>query len=653
MATIPMIASIGLCDKEQATLQAVLDVAAGLEIGPWQLATHSQPATAVFVNMDTASAKEWLADIQKRGSSTLLVMCTAQKQLNAPYAYQITLPLNYRSVVLLLKELESRFNSSQDSKNDLYITPDALQAILRTYPYQAPEMLLDEAPAVELSGSIDVEGEGLIADLASLPDADLHDLAEEPRQEEAASHLLPDAELDADSVIESQITEPQQKVDGDEIDLDNESNVIELIPNGIQGSDVELEVDVSLKDLVSEADDGGEGLLSGVLEEEELPHLESQDSASEVENCFDDQGNGTLQGSESLNEQLMDIELEDNVSTSSVPADLETEVESCFEANTGEGGERSPESSNHETVGSKAEEVMDLEQISVIPLLAASDEAVVDNKASLKKSHTYLPQRGLFEPPQSAKSNKSADDLLQMLNRPAMRFYRYTRLLGLVHSIVEQNQAAVVSHPTLPAMVICPASGVFGTVEPLDKEPELFTTAAYKFQVQEISSVDLGEVMVGCIVQPLWALFYSAALFGSEGRLMEAFAPCDVLRLKRLPDFKRVPHSKEHLKMAKYLVSHNVDMMALASITETPLSAVIDFCNACEEAGLIKRLPAIHNRFDDGPSGSGGGGSRKTKVAGFPSTAGGHKKTKFKHRVRSSFCRKKDGASLRAANDSR
>jgi len=607
MTTIPMLASIGLSDKEQATLQAVISVAAGLEIGPWQLAEHSQKITAVFVNLDTASAKEWLADIQRQGNASLLIMCTAQKQLDAPYAYQISSPLNYRSVVLLLKEIEAQHNRTKTSQDETLITAEGLQSTLRHYPYQAPEMLTVEESESVQPESLDEELPEIVQSEPSIGEDDVENIVSElpSSNEEALNIDLNDSEVSP------------------KIPPDTESEVESCFDD--QAENVQLTPEVN------------DNLLGVALEDESTPSV-SPGLELEVENCFEDRVDDVLERSSDSDVDL-NIESEEAIPVISSEVEVEHHIEELPEE---------PEASLEGEIDLPSKTESSIDESTVVSLQVANDELAADKKTPLKKSHTYLPQRSLFDVPLKAKSNKSADDLLQMLNRPAMRFYRYTRLLGLVHSIVEQKQAAVVTHPTLPAIVISPENGVFGTIEPLDHEPELFTTAAYKFQVQEISSADLGDVMVGCIVQPLWALFYSAALFGSEGRLMEAFAPCDVLRLKRAPDFKRVPHCREHIKLSKYLVSHNVDMIALAQITEIPLSVVIDFCNACEEAGLIKRLPAVNQGFDGGSNGF----TRQAKVAGFPSP-GEHKKTKFKHRVLSSFCREKDGASLRAANDSR
>lgn len=448
------IAALGLSEKEQETLRTVLDVAAGLEIGRWQLAGHSQPAAIIFTNADAPVFNDWIDEIMAIDSAAIFVRCTQKKVADSSGDHQITLPLNYRTVVSLLRDFEGQLHRVRRPDGEQPITAEALTALLRRKPYEIPTATNDEPKA----------------------------------------ELMPETP-------------------------------------GFSGSD---ELDLG----------------STQSQDKEAPKLITVDS-NPGQPDYDVANLPTLK----------EVYVTDDftASTDSVVVEIPQ-----------------PETSTPKEGGAQ-----------IVSLDAPLSQEVTWRK------HTYLPRRGLFDGRKKPRQEKPASEMMQVLKRPAMRFYRYTRILGLLHSIFDKNQSVIVSNPTLPTLVISPERGVFGSVDPLDNELELFSMPAYKFQVQEVSSADLDEVMAGYIVQPLWALFYSAALFGSEGRLMETMVASDVLRLERMPDFKRVPHCKEHLKLAKYLVSHSTDILGLAQITRISLPMVIDFCNACEEAELIKCHVAV------------------------------------------------------------
>ena len=57
-----------------------------------------------------------------------------------------------------------------------------------------------------------------------------------------------------------------------------------------------------------------------------------------------------------------------------------------------------------------------------------------------------------------------------------------------------------------------------------------------------------------------------------------------------LPDFDIVPHLQEHREIAKYMMARSTHLGDIASSTGVSINIVIDFCNACEAAGLLRRI---------------------------------------------------------------
>ena len=119
----------------------------------------------------------------------------------------------------------------------------------------------------------------------------------------------------------------------------------------------------------------------------------------------------------------------------------------------------------------------------------------------------------------------------------------------------------------------------------------MFRDSAMSFAIEDLAE-DVAEAMLTSgKLRPLSHLIYCAALFGSEGRLMLNSNPEDRLSLIGTPNFNAVPHLPEHKTIARYMMAEDADLTGIADATGVSISIVIDFCNACEAIGLVRRVP--------------------------------------------------------------
>jgi hypothetical protein len=122
--------------------------------------------------------------------------------------------------------------------------------------------------------------------------------------------------------------------------------------------------------------------------------------------------------------------------------------------------------------------------------------------------------------------------------------------------------------------------------------PRMFRDSAMSFGVTRLSDEVATAVLESDKRRPLGQLIYCAALFGSEGRLVLNSSPGDELSLVEMPDFDAVPHLPEHRAIARHMIDHPGDLAAIAVSTGVSINVVIDFCNACEAVGLVRRAGA-------------------------------------------------------------
>jgi len=173
--------------------------------------------------------------------------------------------------------------------------------------------------------------------------------------------------------------------------------------------------------------------------------------------------------------------------------------------------------------------------------------------------------------------------------RQARRFVEDTRLIGLVKRIIDIGRPVEISHADYPTVLVFPGNHAYSTDAESLAIPKMFRISALEFQVRPISESAADAALTADQCRPLGWLVYSAALFGSEGRLLLHTDPDDRLKLTDWPDFDALPHLSEHRGIAKYMLVHTASLRNIAAATAVRVDKLIDFCNACEAAGLLCR----------------------------------------------------------------
>lgn len=222
------------------------------------------------------------------------------------------------------------------------------------------------------------------------------------------------------------------------------------------------------------------------------------------------------------------------------------------------------------------------------PLPREAPEAPVPGPAAATTKDHGMPDPTIAL--QSAAAGKS--ESLADKSRPARRFIVGTRLIGLLNQIIDAVRPVELSHPEHPTVLVFPDYNAYSTEAETLAIPRMYRSSALSFQVRPVSTDLAAEALASDRCRPLGRLVYCATLFGSEGRLLLNTDPDDQLRLVNWPDFDAVPHLPEHKTVAKYMLVHTSGLAEIAASTGVHIDKVIDFCNACEAAGLIRRYSA-------------------------------------------------------------
>ncbi|MCK4492774.1 MAG: hypothetical protein KAU26_01860, partial [Methylococcales bacterium] len=117
---------------------------------------------------------------------------------------------------------------------------------------------------------------------------------------------------------------------------------------------------------------------------------------------------------------------------------------------------------------------------------------------------------------------------------------------------------------------------------------ELLLRSADDFMVTELSQMDFEQITKSMESKKLNDLLWSAAVAGSQGRLMKGHGLNDVIHLKHWPDIAHIKTANHYLIIAAFMSRNTVDIETIANQTEQTLEDVIDFHNACDVLGLIE-----------------------------------------------------------------
>lgn len=217
-----------------------------------------------------------------------------------------------------------------------------------------------------------------------------------------------------------------------------------------------------------------------------------------------------------------------------------------------------------------------------------------------KAAETLIPEltevAEMTEPEVDAETRRQVDDRY----RRARRFVEETRFLGLIRDILNRGRTTEITHPDYPAVTIFPGENAYTSLGDPMMIPGMFRASSLEFFKREIGDVIASVMLSVDQRRPLFQLIYCAALFGSEGRLFPHSDPNDVLFLVDEPDFGSVPYTTEHRDLSRQMLDGPATVSGIAEFSGVEIGTVIDFCNACDATGLIRRGGPADETSGDG-----------------------------------------------------
>lgn len=143
----------------------------------------------------------------------------------------------------------------------------------------------------------------------------------------------------------------------------------------------------------------------------------------------------------------------------------------------------------------------------------------------------------------------------------------------------------------LVEMHVKPVARTVRFVQPLD-DAELLQLAAQGVPIS-IRELPAAHDTGGTSCQ-LDSLLWRLGLHGEKSRLLPELPVNASFKLRRWPDFGRIEHTPDHLRLAARLVRQKATVLELAMAAGLPVSNVNSFINACCLCELVEVHPVDH-----------------------------------------------------------
>ncbi len=206
-----------------------------------------------------------------------------------------------------------------------------------------------------------------------------------------------------------------------------------------------------------------------------------------------------------------------------------------------------------------------------------TEQDLADYDEAKNKTHTYF--RDVGEDDDAERVFEEKEDVTIHFFDPMQS------LLGYLMTACKENKAAALLYEGKPVVMTFPDINKVLLAMP----PQ---------QIREICQLDNPEVSVRYIADnPEWkqratedfdACIWQFSIWTTQGRLIKNVMPSTLLYLKRWPNFTRLAHTPNALRLAAFLVKAPASVNVLYKILQVELNDILTFVTASYCIGLLK-----------------------------------------------------------------
>lgn len=154
----------------------------------------------------------------------------------------------------------------------------------------------------------------------------------------------------------------------------------------------------------------------------------------------------------------------------------------------------------------------------------------------------------------------------------------------------KEKQAMQVYSPPHPALYVEPIQGIIATSASRDILRKI-TCSPAAVAIKVLSQTDFDILARGQQILPLTHVLWSAALYGSGGKILEGHSVNTPIQLIAWPNFSRLEFESEHMRLASMMTLRPTSLREIHEKTKFPMDVICNFYNAAAAINLISVKP--------------------------------------------------------------
>lgn len=156
----------------------------------------------------------------------------------------------------------------------------------------------------------------------------------------------------------------------------------------------------------------------------------------------------------------------------------------------------------------------------------------------------------------------------------------------------QEKQITQIFCPPFSSLFVHPEKGIIATSASRDILRKITRNQTGAVKSTKLSDADFEILSKGQLIIPLESILWSAALYGSQGQLIDGHSADVPVQMKAWPNLSRLEFEPEHMKLASLMTSYPFTLKQLADKAKVPWEKVANFYNAAFATGLIVNNPS-------------------------------------------------------------
>lgn len=160
-------------------------------------------------------------------------------------------------------------------------------------------------------------------------------------------------------------------------------------------------------------------------------------------------------------------------------------------------------------------------------------------------------------------------------------------LFFILLTAFREKQRLQVFYPPFSPMYADGSSGIIAASASRATLRKMVSNPSAQLKTLQLSEADFDILARGQVIMQFSHVLWSAALFGSQGRLVDGHALDEPVRLKAWPNFSRLDFESPHMALASLMASQALSLQQVREKTNFSLDVIIGFFNATLVTGLL------------------------------------------------------------------